>query len=217
MFGTIDLIGGASGIFIAWGIYVGGGWPMLALLFTFFALGSLATRWKITRKGKAGLAEPKRGKRSAVNAFSNAGVAALTGFLAWWSGSDAPVLEIMMAGSLASATSDTLSSELGNLYGSRYVDVLTLRSGERGKDGVISPEGTLAGLLGSASAAWVFFLTNSDTAGFLIVTFAGILGNISDSIFGATLQRRGILNNHGVNLVSTLLAALLAGGMALIG
>jgi uncharacterized membrane protein len=47
------------------------------------------------------------------------GVAALLGLLIWLF-PKSPIISIMIAASLASATADTLSSELGNAYGTNF-------------------------------------------------------------------------------------------------
>jgi uncharacterized membrane protein len=43
-----------------------------------------------------------------------------------------------------------------------------------------------------------------------ISVMAAVLGMIADSYLGASLQRRGILNNDSVNFLSTLLSAVVA-------
>ena len=48
----------------------------------------------------------------------------------------------------------------------------------------------------------------------LTITVAGTIGNLADSVLGATLERAGVLSNDGVNFFNTLTAALVAGCLA---
>ncbi len=206
----IDASGAITGGFLTACMLLGAGIWGLIILGAFFTLGSLASVWKMKLKQQLGLAEPNKAKRSAVHAFSNGGVAALCGLLAWLFPAHAALFQTMLAASMASAMADTLASELGNVYGSSYVNILTFRPEPRGLDGVVSWEGTLLGAAGSVFIACIYGFGFGWNFSVIIVALAGIAGNWFDSVLGATLQRKGYLNNHAVNFANTLFAALFA-------
>ncbi|MCU0425414.1 MAG: DUF92 domain-containing protein [Candidatus Kapabacteria bacterium] len=213
----IDAWGGVVGWICSFCIFLGGGWTCLGLLFVFFAGGSLASSWKIDRKREIGAAQENGGIRSVVHALSNGGVAAACGVCAWLFPQEAMMWKVMLAASLAAATSDTFSSEFGTLYGRRFVNILTLRRDERSKDGVISLEGLAWGLAGSALVAVVFALGLGWTWAVGVIFGTGLVANLIDSALGAGLQRQGLMNNHSVNFCTTLAAALLVRVLWVIG
>ena len=216
-YGKLSRAGAVAGLVVGGAIYLGAGWAGLGLLMAFFGLGIGTTFWKARRKHLAGLLEGAGGVRGWRNVLANGGVAALMGTLAVWIPERETLFQLMLGASLAAATSDTVSSELGNVYGRRYLDLRTGRLGERGQDGVVSPEGTLAGLLAAVAIGWLFLILFPGRwqAG-MIVAGCGFGGNLVDSLLGATWQRSGWLDNHLVNVLNTLAAALLAGIMGLL-
>lgn len=206
-------VGGAiTGGLVGLLIFEGGGYTGIALLTFFFVAGSIATGWQIDRKQKAGMAEHDKGKRTAGQVIANGGVAALLGAIAWYSPQHI-ICQLMIAGSLAAATADTLSSELGTLYGKRFYDIISLKKTEAGPDGVVSLEGTLIGAVGAVLIAFIYLLGNGFTIAELIIVVAGVTGNLADSVLGATLERRGIIGNNTVNFLNTLTGALICAGL----
>jgi uncharacterized protein (TIGR00297 family) len=196
-------VGGGLGL----SIYLGAGFVGLALLALFFGLGTAASAWRVADKRRLGLAEANKGRRTAGQVVANAGVAGLLGLLSWRYPPFAPLGQLMLAGSFAAATADTLASELGNIYGRRYVNILTFKPDQRGLDGVISLEGTLLGLAGSALLAAVHCLAYHSWRPAFGLLLGGTVGNLSDSLLGATLERRGYLSNNVVNFLNTLIGA----------
>jgi uncharacterized protein (TIGR00297 family) len=205
----LTIAGGLAGIIVAIGIYWGSGIRGIAALATFFILGTLATSWGKRAKKKIGLDDNHGGRRTAGQVLANGGVAALAGYLAYKDIGLDNALIIMMYGSLSSATADTLSSELGTLYGKRFYNILTFRKDIRGENGVVSLEGTLIGIIGSCIIATIAVI-GIGFGGFWKIVVAGTVGNIVDSILGATLERKGIIKNNAVNLLNTMIAALTA-------
>lgn len=198
------------GAMIACCIFIGAGFTGLSMLATFFVVGTFATRFKIKTKESFGAAEKDHGRRTSGQVIANAGIAALTGLTAWMLPGDAGIFRLMMAACFASATADTLSSELGTLYGRRFFNITDLRPGLRGDNGVISLEGSLIGIAGATFIAVIYCIGLGWSNQFYWIVLAGTIGNIADSLLGATLERRGSIGNNVVNLLNTLIAAVFA-------
>ena len=174
----------------------------------FFILATAATMWQLKRKEQYALAEEQSGQRTANQVIANAGVAAIAGVLCLLFPAYSFVFRLAMASAFSSATADTLSSELGNVYGKQFFNVLSFQKDTRGLDGVISLEGTLAGLTGSILIAFIFMMGwGWQLSYFMIIVVSGTLGNLADSVMGALFERRGWLRNNTVNFLNTLLAA----------
>lgn len=84
-----------------------------------------------------------------------------------------------------------------------------------GTNGGISLIGTLAGLGGALVIAGVGWLLQVVPAAVVVpVGLLALLATILESVAGATLERSNLLDNDGVNLLNTLLAALAGAGLA---
>jgi uncharacterized protein (TIGR00297 family) len=198
--------------------------PVLVLL----VMTSLATRAGRKRKEGLGTAESKRG-RTASQVAANLGVAALVSnqFVQSWLIEDGwvhariaptPVFILGLA-ALVEAAADTISSELGQVLSGNPRMITTFGKAEPGTDGAISVGGTLAGIAaGGIVAAAGTCAMNGGWPMLAVSWIAGVFGLFFDSLLGATLERRGWLNNDAVNFLSTASAAGFALGMlAIVG
>lgn len=187
--------------------------PLIALV----VLTSVATRAGRKQKLAHGLAE-RKGGRTAAQVLANLGIAALVvtpigAYAAESTGLRLPIEALTLYGAglaaLAEAASDTVSSEIGQAFGTRTYMLTNLRRVRRGTDGGISARGTLAGLAASLLVVLIggaaLRLPPSAQA---LAFVAGFLGLLADSLLGATLERRGWIGNDVVNLASTAVAAL---------
>lgn len=192
--------------------------PVLVLL----VMTSAATRYGRARKERLGAAETRRG-RVAAQVAANLGVAALVGspgFQAWMVdrlalpfSAGLPLFTVALA-ALAEAAADTVSSEIGQVLGGIPVMLTTMRRAETGTDGAISLTGTAAGVLAAGIVSGTGTLALGGGAAMLAVSWSGgVFGLFFDSLLGATLERRGWLNNDAVNFLSTASAATLTAVM----
>lgn len=203
----LTVAGAVAGGFIGFSIFIGAGWTGLAFLATFFLLGTLSTTWKHNQKAKSKMAQDPDGKRNLGQVIANGGVGGLAGLLTLFFPESKMLLALMMAGAFSAALADTLSSELGTLYGKRFYNIVTFKKDEKGLDGVVSIEGSLIGFSGSMLMGGLYCTGFGWSLDFLWILLGGIIGNLVDSLLGATLERKGILKNDIVNLLNTLTGA----------
>lgn len=182
--------------------------PVLA----FLLLTTLATRFGRVHKERLGIAEERRG-RVAAQVCANMGFPALIATSAahiWladsfpFRGVAASAAFAMAVAALAEAAADTLSSEIGQVAGGTPVMLTSFRRVPPGTDGAVSVAGTLAGVMAAGAVAvagaWAIPLNVREM---LLAWAGGVFGLFFDSLLGATLERRGWLNNDAVNFLST--------------
>jgi len=206
--GKLTLWGAVLGGILGLLIFCGAGWTGISLLTAFFLLGTAATSWKQGQKERLGLVEENKGKRRASQVFANGGVAAILGLINYLYPKHPELLQAMIAASFSSAAADTISSELGSLYGKRFYNILSFKTDKRGLDGVVSIEGTVAGVAASIVIASIYTSGFGWNINFLWIIIAGTAGNLIDSLLGALLERKGLLHNDVVNFLNTLAAAI---------
>ncbi len=117
-------------------------------------------------------------------------------------------------GTVATATGDTLASEIGTTAHSQPIMITTLKAVQAGVDGAVTILGELAAIMGSmviGILAVIFGLVDNAFMVILITTAGGFFGTNVDSLLGATLQKRGLLSNSGVNFVATFAGAAISG------
>jgi uncharacterized protein (TIGR00297 family) len=118
---------------------------------------------------------------------------------------------LAVAGAFATAASDTCASEIGQVYGRRTFLITSFDPVPRGTEGAVSLAGTLAGIAASlvvgvvGAAAGLY-----PWPGLVPVAGAALAATTLESLIGATLERRGLLDNEAVNFLGSLAGALIA-------
>jgi uncharacterized protein (TIGR00297 family) len=207
---TVSVAGAITGAIIGTIIYAGAGTPGWILLLTAFVAASVTSRLGLRRKEALGVAEDRGGRRGPGNAIANTGIAACAAALKLFS-SHGPACDLALTAALVAGASDTVASEIGKAWGRRTFLVTSVRPVPPGTSGAISLEGTIA-LAGSAALlGWIAHgLGLIGPEALPVVAFAAFAASFIESVLGATLEPRGILNNDLLNFVTTGSAAALA-------
>lgn len=182
-----------SVIFISLG--VGG----FIVLFSFIMLAVAATGASARARG-LNREDLTRGK---WNVAANIGPAAALAAVSLFS-DDPYIFNLGFCASLGAALADTISSELGMVYGARPVDVSTFAPAMAGDDGAVTMEGTSLGLLAALFMALASVTAGlADTPGAAIVVFGAAAGFMTDSWLGSVYEKKGFLSNDAVNAWAT--------------
>ncbi|MFN7941908.1 MAG: DUF92 domain-containing protein [Thermoanaerobaculia bacterium] len=199
--------GAVVGTLLGTTIWAFAGWRGFLALFAFFVLGTAATRMGYAAKARAGIAQEKGGRRGPGNALSKTSVPALAAI--FFATTDRPVLyALALVSAFATAASDTVSSEIGKAFGRRTFLITTLRPVPRGTDGAVSLEGTLAGIAASLVLGALGAVTKLyPPIGIAWVALAALVATTLESWIGATLEKRGLVDNEAVNFLNSLAGA----------
>jgi len=174
------------------------------LIVLFLVLSLLATKYSKKYKMSLGQFE---GRRTSKNVISNGVVAcfmaAFGGYYLTFAGG--------FIGAIATATADTLASEIGVL--DHHPRLITnFQKVDPGTNGAISPLGTGIAVLGAAIiglAAFFLGVLSDFLPAIVVSVVSGTAGCFADSILGALFENQGWLTNEHVNLMATIVGALI--------
>ena len=200
--GALDLWGSLFMVIMGLIIIFVAGFNWLLLILIFLILGLISTKYKHQYKKEIGVYE---GTRTAKNVISNGIIPFVMATFGYYDG-----LVGVFIGSVATATADTMASEVGVTQTPRLVT--NLKKVAPGTDGGISILGTIAGILGAGSIGIFAYLLGIFPDPFVslkISIIAGTVGCFMDSFLGAVLERRNYLNNEHVNLLATVTGAII--------
>ncbi len=170
----------------------------MLLLVSFLVVGYAGTKWRFDFKKELGAEESNDGMRSLKNILGNGTAPAFFAVI---------FSPVAFAGSISTALSDTLASEVG-VFSKRARLITTWEKVEPGTDGAISPLGTLFSVLGAATIAVIAYYLLGVSP--FITFLSGFTGCQIDSVLGASLERRDYLTKSEVNLIATLSGGLVA-------
>ncbi len=180
------------------------------ILTTFTILGFIATRFRIGSKIKDGLQEGKYGERTHMNVLGVGLPPCIVSIAYWLIGGDYQLLmNIAFVGTIAVAATDTIASEIGVKDKTVWM-ITTFKRVEAGTNGGISVLGTVSSTIASfliCTFSWMVIYHTMD-AYMLIPFVAGVLGNLLDSVLGATIENSGYISKYTNNFVTAVIGAL---------
>ncbi len=204
-----DLSGILSGILMGFLISSFTDFRWFIIILAFFVIGGIFTRYKYEYKRAIGIAQEGGGARGYRNVFGN-GLAALVCAIAYGISGNVLFL-VAYVGAVATATGDTLASEIGQTHRKLPRLITDLRIVPHGTDGGITTLGEYAALAGAASIALIAVLLGVAGLNTIIpVILGGFFGVNFDSVLGGVLERRHYLTNSSVNLLATISGAIAA-------
>lgn len=200
---SLDLFGSAVMIIMGIVIIFSAGTNWLLLIILFLVMSLLATKY--SKKYKMSLGEFE-GRRTSKNVISNGVVAC---FMAAFGGYYLPFVGGFI-GAIATATADTLASEIGVLDQNPRL-ITTFQKVNPGTNGAVSVLGTAVGIAGAAVigiAAYFLGIMPNALSAILVSIISGTVGCFMDSILGALFENQGWITNEHVNLIATVVGAI---------
>ena len=215
--GAVSGSGAIAGALLGTIILGLGGWSAYAVLWTFFLIGTVATRLGYRAKARRGVAQQRSGRRGAAHAIANCAVAAsilivTAGYRPFYP----DVVMAAFAGAFAAALSDTLATEIGSLYGRRAFSPLGFTAVPAGTAGAVSWPGLVAAVAGAALVAAIAGTTRLVPPPLpWAVAVAGIAGSFGESLASDFARRKGLrLDHEFTNGLNTFIGAVVAIGLS---
>jgi len=194
---------------ILWGCLSWQGWISVVIYLLF---GSMVTKIGFEFKKEKGIAEKRGGRRGPENVWGSAATGLFLAMMTNFDAANVVIFKIGFAASFAAKLADTFGSEIGKRFGKNTYLITSLKKVDRGTEGGISLEGTLASILGSIFMAFVMLRLSiiSTKTHFIIVALSGFFATLTESIIGAKFQNKYKLSNEMVNAIQTSIASFFA-------
>lgn len=177
----------------------------LIILLGFFVVATWATRCHEKRKLR--YKTEKQRIRTVKHVLANGGVAVLMASFGYVYG--LPIFFFGFIGALATATADTLSSEIGMLSKKAPRLITTFKHVPTGTEGAVSLLGTAIAFVAAGFIGVLGLLVLNSYKIVVIAIAVGAIGCFIDSYIGATLETKGYVKNWGTNLIATTSGGLL--------
>lgn len=181
---------GSIGTFIMGSIILySGGFKWVFPLLLFLTLGSILSKLN-----------DKKSKRNLSQVLANGAVSLILSILNIFYPNE--IFYFIHLCAISSMSSDTFSTEIGMRFSKKAYLITNFKEVEKGTSGGVSFIGFIGGIVGS-------FVISIFHSQWFYIFIIGIVGNLFDSILGATLERNSILDNNMTNFISSSFSSIL--------
>ena len=181
------------------------------ILISFFIPASILSNLNKEKKKNLIISEKASQRRGSQVIANSAGFLLFSIFQLWDSGINGQLSVIYFLSAsiyLVSASSDTWSTEIGTLSKSEPRNILNLKERiPKGTSGGVTLLGSFGGLVGSGYLSFIaiillfrYNLTSNWLLLLISLVLLGFLGQVIDSVLGATLQKKYYCPNCGLNV-----------------
>ena len=175
-FQSLSFSGALSGFLVGILIFGSGGWVLISPLVFFFISSSLLSAIK----------NKPSSKRDALQILANGGIPTFFA-LSYFFFKD-QIFLLGFLGSLSASTADTWATEIGFLSKKRPYLIFTSTKVDKGTSGSVSLLGTFGSIMGALFIGLISYYILEFNHSIALITFAGCLGSLTDSILGRYLQ-----------------------------
>jgi uncharacterized protein (TIGR00297 family) len=165
-----------------------GGIKWTVPIVTFFFLSSILSKIRSRKNKDVEKYFEKPGRRDQWQVIANGGIGGVLVVINYFFYSE--LLYLIYVSSLAAVCADTWATEIGTLKKARTFNILNFEPVEQGVSGGISAIGTMGSVLGAfiIPVSSVSFISGNYFYSVLMVAISGILGSLTDSLLGASIQ-----------------------------
>ena len=191
---TLTLLGAVFAFFLTLGLYISGGIPFLAALFSFFISSSFFTKlWTREKVDLEKALYEKGGKRDHIQVLANGGAAFIIAVAHYMM--PGKQLSVAYFVAIAACNADSWASEIGIISRSTPFSIINFKPVQRGMSGGVTFLGLFASACGAVFIAGVYFVFMLISIPFLelirdctIIAVFGFAGATIDSALGAVFQ-----------------------------